>query len=105
MSFHQIDADINLPTDPNLLADALPKEKLLAIYELIGAQELSRIAGVVHNNEGTPDWKAVFEREGRDLDVIRGAISKVTGKKRPWIIGYASEFAHALTTTCQNPTG
>ena len=100
--YHQIHASISLPTKHNLLTKVLPKEKLLEIYELIGVQELSRIAGVKHDNDYS-NQEATSEQEGRDLDVIRKAITNVTGKHRPWIMGGASEFAVALMTLCQDP--
>lgn len=100
MSYHQIHANINLPTTPNLLKMVLSAEKLSAIYQLIGTEELSRIAAVPHDGQ-VSDFKAASEQEGRDLEVLRKAITQVTGKSRPWIIGFASEFASGLLVACQ----
>ncbi|MDQ5969301.1 MAG: hypothetical protein QG579_458 [Patescibacteria group bacterium] len=100
--YHQIHADISLPTKHNLLTKILSKDKLLDIHKLIGVQELSRIAGVRHDKH-KPNWEAASEQEARDLGVIRKAITQVTGKRRPWIMGFASEFATALMTACQDP--
>ena len=96
MAYHQIDSDISLPSDPDLLRSTLRKEPLEKIHGLVGLQELTRIASVTHEEVSKPDWSALAEQEGKDLAVLREAISKVTGANRPWIIGYASEFASAL---------
>lgn len=96
MTYHQINADISLPSSADLLEKALPESQLLAIYELVGQQELIRIASVVHGKEANPDYKSLAEQEGKDLEILFSVIKTVTGKSRPWIIGFASDFASGL---------
>ncbi|MBX4186811.1 MAG: hypothetical protein KW802_00945 [Candidatus Doudnabacteria bacterium] len=95
-SFHQIDADISLPTSPDLMRLILTQAELVAIAEEIGQDELQRIAAVSHDHGTNPDYAALDAQEKHDLEVLRRAITTVTGKKRAWIMGYASEFALAL---------
>ncbi|MFA5935072.1 MAG: hypothetical protein WC827_04260 [Candidatus Paceibacterota bacterium] len=96
VGFHQIDADINFPTDPQLLREALTDDEVLALCGLIGRKELERIASVTHEHGPNPDYDALAKQEGNDLIIIRQAIIKMTGKSHPWIIGFASEFAGSL---------
>ncbi len=98
MGNHQLAADVSLPSRADLLRQFLPKSQLVAIYEIIGQRELRRIASVPHGKELNPDWEAISRKEKQDLDVLYGAIRTVTGKHRPWIVGFASDFACGLLT-------
>lgn len=96
MGDHQIASDINLPTESDLLKKVLSEDQLAAIYKAIGRKKLERLASVVHGNDPNPDYRALAEREGQDLEVIFQAVREVTGKSKPWITGFASEFAQGL---------
>lgn len=92
---HQLGADISLPTRADLLSRVLSNDQLVAIYDLVGRQELERISAVTHGG-GNADYEAMARQEGYDLEVLFKAIRQVTGKQRPWIMGFASKFAHSL---------
>lgn len=95
---HQIGSDISLPSTPGLFEKVLPREKFLAIFDKVGKGELERLASVEHGHqEAEPvDYDASAKQERADLDVLRSAITEVTGKENPWIIGFASDFARGL---------
>lgn len=98
MGDHQIASDISLPTNPALFEHVLTREHLTALYAAVGREELERLASVVHGAESNPDYQALAEQEGRDLEILFRAIRQVTGKSRPWIMGFASDFAKGLMT-------
>lgn len=96
MSYHQMEADISLPSRPDLLIQSFSGDQLNVMRELVGQEELLRIASVTHGKETNPDWRALVQAERRDLDTLFQAIKMVTGKERPWIMGFASDFARGL---------
>jgi len=103
-NYHQMTSGISLPSELAILEEVLNKEQILAIFDYVGEKELRRIAEVDHSNNdlnnvrgGDPRWKAIFEREGADLNVLRKAIIHVLhGVSKPWIMGFASDFAKSL---------
>ena len=101
MSHHQVEADIHLPVSSGLLKRILSPDQRRAIHDMIGLQELRRLASVSHAQHPCPDYGVLARQERRDLDVLYLAIKRVTGKERPWIIGYASEFAQGLLACIQ----
>src|SRR3989344_5558814 len=101
--FHQIEAEISLPSTPELMEKVLPREKLLAIFNAIGEDELKRLSLVEHGNLPEPvDYNLLAKREGVDLEILRKAIRQVTGSENPWIIGFASDFAKGLLKYVEN---
>ena len=96
---HQLEADISIPTDAALLERVLTRGQILAITDSVGRDELERLAAVSH--ETTPEMKGsdfapLFDREAKDLGVLRKAINTATGMEKIWIMGFASDLAKAL---------
>ena len=98
MSNHQVASAISLPTDPELFEQVLTRDQYQKIFQQIGRKELERLASIGHesNDDNLIDYSELAKREGSDLKVLRTAITKVTGKENPWIVGFASDFAKSL---------
>ena len=94
MSYHQLGSNISLPINVHLLKQMLSEDQILAIYKIVGQDELKRIAAANHDQKP--------ENERADLDILFRAITAVTDKSRPWIIGFASQFAESILT-CVEP--
>jgi hypothetical protein len=95
--FHQIDSDISLPTKPNLLLKVITGKQAVDIANELGRERLQSLAAVSHDGECT-DYAAASQQEAKDLKEVRTAIAKVINVSRPWIVGYASDFAKCLLT-------
>ncbi len=102
MGDHQIASDISLPTNPELFDRVLTREQVIAIYTAVGREELEQLASVAHDTEPNPDYAAVAAQEGRDLEILFRSIRQVTDKSRPWIMGFASDFAKGLLVYVDN---
>jgi hypothetical protein len=95
--YHQIESDISLPTKPDLLLKVITEKQVVDIANELGRERLQALAAVDHSGECI-DYATASQREAKDLKEVRIAIAKVLGKSRPWIIGYASDFAKCLLT-------
>ena len=93
--YHQIHSDISLPTKRDLLLKVVTMKQVVAVANEIGREKLAVLAAVKHDGKCT-DFAAAEKQEASDLETVRLAVFKVLGIKRPWIIGYASEFAQCL---------
>lgn len=85
--FHQMDATINVPTDPALLHKVFTKDTLRQIADKIGQAELLRLS---------QDTDHSSPSERKNLATVRQAIHDVTGHEAPWIMGFASQFGAGL---------
>ncbi|KKR52963.1 MAG: hypothetical protein UT91_C0036G0006 [Parcubacteria group bacterium GW2011_GWA2_40_23] len=100
--YHQIESDISLPTDPELLLKVITKEQTANIAKELGHERLQSLVAVSHGGEKV-DYEAAARQEAKDLKEVRTAIAKVTGISKPWIIGFASDFAKCLLTLGELP--
>ncbi len=100
---HALACTLGVPTDRDLLEKYIPKEQLREIYDRIGGEGLLAMveeASKVRVDFSVP-WcnneplKEAEKMEGRHLQVVTAAIQAVT-KQKPWIIGFAAEFADSL---------
>jgi len=98
-SILQIEADISVPSDPDLLERVLTRDQILAIVNSVGRDDLSRLAAVSHESNlemSAGDYSAMAAREAEDLAVLREAVTTATGKEKVWVVGFAGDFARAL---------
>lgn len=100
--YHQIESDISLPTNPELLLKVITKEQAANIAKELGHERLQTLVAVSHGGEQI-DYEAAARQEAEDLKEVRTAIAKVTGYSKPWITGFASDFAKCLLTLVELP--
>ena len=99
---HQVGAKISVPAKQDLLEEVLSREQLTQIFNAIGENTLVRIASNPHtqcpSDAPGKDFTKVAQEEKNDLQILKSAISDVTGiaVKKVWIIGFASELSTAL---------
>jgi hypothetical protein len=100
MNGHALASSFGVPTTESILREKIPTEQLQQIYEHVGEEDLLRIiaerAELEASNDGSNNYyNRASDVEREHLTLIKGAIEEVTGAK-PWIIGFASEFAESL---------
>lgn len=95
--FHQIDSDISFPTDPELLLNVMSKDQIEQVINHLGDDTLKDLASREHGGENI-DYAKAAEVEGKDLQTVRNVLAEVMGCEKPWIMGFASDFAKCLQT-------